>query len=357
MKKISYGQLIMLLLICRISRMITANPLKDTSGGIVMISVIIAGLIQVLMVIPIIVLYKRTENQSVCEVAFAKSKILGKALFGLYAVFFMIVALRAVRYFTFFMTETFPSINSPRFISLSIILVSIYVAVLGIEPIARTSTIVMVAFFIMLIIIRITSQNTMSIINVNLVSDNMTKSFIEVILKEIGMNTELPAIALLLPFLKSGIIKATYGFLAIKAVIINIIVFIYTSYLGEFVRITYLPLFAVGAYSKTRLFERFDAVYMVEWTLCAIVAVGFYLFIAAHSVRNIVSRVKQKYLSIGWGVILAIVVVVTYKSHSEFDHVVDKWVSPPVVVLLTTVVPLIVMLTCTKKPNKKLKRV
>ena len=52
--------------------------------------------------------------------------------------------------------------------------------------------------------------------------------------------------------------------------------FIYTTLLGDYIKVVPIPIFVVGSYSKTRFIERFDAIYMVEWALCAAVTIGMF---------------------------------------------------------------------------------
>lgn len=354
MKKISYGQVIFLLFICRIFRTLTYNPFRDTNSVIHMWAIFTAILIQFLLLLPVIYIYDIYPNKSVDECAYSISKYFGMAVSLIYALFYILIAARAIRYFTYFMTEMFPEIKNPYFIAISITLVAIYGAYLGIESLGRSSVIISVIFLIILLIMVITSKVNIEIINLNMAIENPIKDFFSCVVKEIGMNAELTAFAFLLPYIKSDIKRAGALLLALKLFVLEIIVFIYTTLLGDYIKVVPIPIFVVGSYSKTRFIERFDAIYMVEWALCAAVTIGMFLFLSSKGIKRIFVKAKDigiifviAIMCLGFDVLLSF-------SNKPVDTFFDKWFTPILTVVLTFLFPLIMAIYIITKKKESL---
>ncbi len=353
MKKISYGQMIMILFLCRVFKIMSYNPFSDANGATIMIAMAISTLIQAVMIIPFVWIYIKHPGRSVCELAFNHSKAFGYAVSILYTLYFIMISLRDIRYFAFFMSEAFPSVQSGIFIVISIAIVAGYGALLGIEALGRSSTLVFVGFVIMIISMILALEGHINYLNLNLVADDTTKKIIVIAYKGIGLNTELSAIAILLPKIDKSFAKGAYIFLGLKLIVIDLIVFLYTTILGNYVKSIALPFFTVGAYSKTSFFERFDALYMVEWTFCAVVSIAVFISLASLCVENIFARYKTQYIKLAVTV-GTVAITVPFALHLNFaDNFYDEHLATPILILMVTIIPLFIAFLSRKSIIKK----
>lgn len=354
MKKISYGQMIMILFLCRVFKSMTYNPFTNANAVTIMITVLISTLIQAVMILPIIWLYVKHPGESVCDLAFMKSKTLGYIVSVLYSLYFLTIALRTVRSFTYFMAQMFPSHKNLIFIAISITIVAGYCAFLGVEAIGRGSTIVFAGFVIMLLLMIINTSGRIDFTNLNMISTDSASGLRELIIHEIGLNSELSAIALLLPKVKKSLPNGAYILLGLKLVAIELIVFLCSGILGDYVNSVPFPFFAVGAYSKTQFIERFDPIYMVEWTLCAVVSISIFITLAGETRKNVFFRLKSGWLKIILTLFMvALLLLPSSLTPNSLDSFFDDYLGTPIMLIMVTIIPLIIALISNKKQIQK----
>ncbi len=355
MKQISYGQLLTLLFISRIFKTMTYNPFRDAQPFTIMICIAISVAIQALLVIPVILIYKKNKGEDIISLAFSKGKILGILLTFVYGLYFIVISLSTVKYFSLFMSSMFPVINSDKIIAVILVIIAVYGAFQGIEAIGRSASIVFALFFAMMLLIGLTEQGNIDLYNFSLVPPEKEKSFFEFLIYELGTNFELIAITVLLPKIKSSLTKGVYLFLAIKLIVIEFSIFLSVTILGEYIKMTELPFFEVGAFSKTQFIERFDAIYMLVWTFCAVICLGLFLYLASTCFENVLKKTGEKKLSlfIGSGV-LAITIIFRIQE-TTVDVWYSQWLSCILVVLLLTILPLYLFLSSRNKNEKNQK--
>ena len=354
MEKINYYQLAIMLFLVRVFRAMTYNPVSHFNSVQVMLSLLITGIVQYVLLLPIFYIYKKYPGKGVSEVAFEISKVFGIIVNLIYAVFFVLSSLKIIKYFVVFMSESFPEIANRSFIIITIIVVSGYAAASGIEAMGRCSLFIVAAFLFMLIIMTLTCQNAFEIKNINLV-DNNSDTLISAVIREIGMNIDIAIIGLLLPYLKSNIVKAAVWLCSLKTVIMILVVFLYTSFLGEYVKFVRHPFFALGEYSKTKFVERFNGIYMLEWVLCAVIAIGINIFTVSLCLQNVFVKLKKWMPSIFVSGVCMVVSLGYNLQKNKRDDYIDNNIIYIYVILLTFVLPLIILLILSFAKNRKTK--
>ncbi len=352
MNKISGGQLLVLLLCCRIFRLMTFNPFENTSGTVVILSVIISAIVEVIIVIPLIVFSTKCQGKSVGEVAFERSKVFGVIISLIYTIFFVMASARVARYFTLFIGEAFPNIKGKGFISALFILLALYGAMLGIEALGRSSVFVFVLFVGMFVLMIATSNEDVDFLNFSMIELYEPNSIFKATVREIGMNSELSMLAVLIPHLKGNFKKTTYSYICIKVIVVEVILFFCTAILGSYLKITKLPLFAVGAYSKTNIIERFDAIYLVVWTLCGAISLGVTLFIVDSCTRNVLKKSKGRTIISATALLAFLLTFLFSVKKSSLDRIFDEFINAVIVVILACVLPLIVVLLSKSKKSR-----
>ena len=129
-----------------------------------------------------------------------------------------------------------------------------------------------------------------------------------------------------------------------KLVVLEVIVFIYTTLLGDYIKLARIPIFVVGSYSKTKFIERFDALYMLEWTLCAALTVGLFIFLASKGIKRMIVRVKDTYIILGVALVCLGVNFLLSLSRKPFDMMLDKWFTSILMIVLACILPSLILL-------------
>ena len=341
MKKISYGQMIVLLLVFRFLRTVTFNPFVNTDSVIVIWAVLASTVFQGVLVLPLVWIYNKYPDKDINRIAYDVSKPFGICVSLLYRLFFFLVALKAVKNFTYFMLEMFPGTGSKAVIVITLLVVSGYGAYLGLESIARSSGFVIVLVFVMLALMIVTIKGDLDFINIYIPADKTAKSFFNCFVQETGMNSEIVAVAVLLPNIRAGIKKGIYGYLTLKLILIELVIVLYTALFGEYVKNITLPFFALGAYSKTRFIERLDPLYMLVWTLCAIVTIALAIYLSVQCTKNVLIKIKKSLLYIIFTAVCMAVILPFKLKMSVIDIAFDKWINSILIVLLVCIIPLI----------------
>lgn len=353
MKKISYGQLLLLLFVTRIVRTMTYNPFLLASPYQIIIEIAVSVLIQAVLVIPFVYIYNKFQGEDIISLGFSRNKAVGITLCTVYSAYFIVVALRLIKYFSLFMSTGFPVINSSKAIAVCLILVAGYGAFQGIESLGRSASIVFAFFCFMILIIILTTQGSFDLYNLSIPEPDNPTGFTGFLLKELGSNSELVTVALILPKIKDGFRKAIYGFLTLKLLVIEFAVFLSVTVLGAYIRVTELPFFKVGALSKTQYIERFDAVYMVVWTLCAVIGLGLFIYSASQGLESVFRKTGRKKLSLYISGFVILVTIIFRASQSNADMWADKWLSAVLVCLLTFVIPIVMILINGRKGKQQ----
>ncbi len=352
MKQISYGQLIMLLFVSRIFKMMTYNPLEYVSAQKLMTELVLSTLIQAFIILPLIFIYKKYPGEDVVSLAKKKNITIGNIIGAVYAIYFVLVALKSVKYFAIFMSQMFPVIRYSTVVAIILTIVGGYGALLGIESIGRSATIVFVFFCLMFVAIIATTNGNIDLFNITYAPKNQEISMWTFIIKGIGFNVEFASVAILLPAIKNRLPSGMYIYLGMKLIIIEILVFLSVCVLGAYSELSVFPFFKIGAYSKTQFFERFDALYMFVWALCAVASVAFFIYLVTASIKTISIKAKPNIVTL---IIMAVTIVVSviFKMEKSITDVwFQKYMDTALVLVLVFVIPLIVLLVSSPRKQR-----
>lgn len=353
MKQISYGQMVMILLISRIFKTITYNPFEFVSCGKLMIELILSAVVQGILILPFIYIYRKYPGESLFSLAGKKSNVCAKILAVIYSVYFFLIGLRTVKYFAVFMAQCFPQVPYLKAMVVALIIIACYGALLGITSVGRTSAVVTVFLALTFITIILTSRGNINILNLTYEPINQDTGIFEFLLKGLGYNIELVTIAVLLPYVKNRLPSGLYSFIGIKLVVTELVAFLCVTVLGSYVEYAKLPFFKLGAYSKTQFFERFDALYMTVWVMCAIMALAYYLWTVTATLKAVFISIKSNYSVLITSAVVLIISMIFKLRKSGSDFWYDKWLGTVLFVALTTVIPLVIIAISRNKKGSR----
>lgn len=343
MNKISLNQAVILLLCCRVFRIMTVNPFENASAVTVMLSVIISAVAELLLIIPVIILTRRGGDRNICEMAFDRSKVLGIVYSAFYGLLLAVMSVRWVRFFCLFIHEAFPGIKGKGAVAFLLIVISLYGAYLGIEALGRSSVFVFVIFIIMFAIMLATTGEKLDFLNFSMTEISYASSLFGAVLREVGMNSELVMLLLLISDFRCSFKKVSLVYITVKTVLVEIILFFCTAILGNYLKLIKLPFFVLGAYSKTRLIERYDALYLIIWTLCALVSLGLSAYLVAECVKNIFKKSGRGVPLVATGALCFAMTQLFTVAKNNADRLSDNYYNAVILAVFVFVLPLVLV--------------
>lgn len=338
--KISQGQLLTLLFLSRIFTTITYFSLEPISLPTIIVTVIVSVAVDMILVIPAILIYKKYPDENIVRAAFKINKVLGYIIFAVYFAAVVYIVFRTVRFFLFFFKSTFPDLLPVVVVGALIMIAAIYAAYLGMEAVARSAAVVLGLFVIMLVLVIGFTVSDFEMINYY-TQPISADSFMSGVLSGISRSSEIVLLLLSLPYLRKGIVGSVYGFLALKLVVIEAVLISCMLLLGSYVETTKFPFFTMCTYAKSSFIERLDAVFLVVWTLMGIVRLAF----AAASVKPAVeafAKKDHKYFYAAAPILIGGIPALycAYKDKMIFSFL-DKDVAVYIVAVLGFLIPLI----------------
>lgn len=347
MKKITPVQMVSILICCLFYTLMTYIPSKDDNAVLLLCSKLLTLGIQCVIVIPLIKLYNKTNGKGIIETAFAKNRTAGFAAAVVYLLFCIFILFITIGDFAFFLQYSFSSTYSEWTVVLVFSLASVYVASMGVSSGARTA--VVTAFITVLgtALVLTGFQGVIDFRALNLASENKGALLTRGIIESFSLSDELVLLALLLPYLKSKPGKTIYSYIAAKAVLSAAIILSIAVILGDFAIDTKLPFFALSAYSKNGIIERFDAFFLMFWTMCALIKASVILICITDCFKFLFPRTTKK-LWMFLSVLLcgaADVILIMLDKWNITDY---KTVNNILILILVTVIPFTVMLFKTR---------
>ncbi|MBQ8827021.1 MAG: GerAB/ArcD/ProY family transporter [Oscillospiraceae bacterium] len=290
--KISTGQFLCLLLICRIFDLMTFVPLvsEGYSFGEQAAAAVISTVIQAVLVIPLIIFERRFPERTVTAVIAEKNLFAGKTASALYFVFFLVSALSGTVSFMRFLESRFFHGTGDFLMPVIFIAVCVYCAYCGIEGIARSSIFVLVFFILIMALMTASSVGNFS--TVNFYGSINGKGLADAVISDLARNSFITAAAFLIKNTDRSCRKGLYGLLGAKLIITELVMLMITGILGGYAQLTDYPFMEVGSYSEARLFQRNDALYLIVWTLAAVVTVSLFIRITAGLAKEIFPKIR-----------------------------------------------------------------
>lgn len=340
MRKISFGQMVVILFLSRIFYTMTFIPFMYNDITCQIIGFSISTAIECLAVIPIIILYKKHPDKNICQVIYEKSKLLGILTCIVFALAAVLLINRLFRYFGYFVYATFPDFLPTWLVIGAITIVSFYAAFQGIEAIARSAGITFAFFGLSFIIVILALLGKMSFSNI-IYSYPRFDDILHEIYYEMSKFSELLLFPILYPYVKEKAGKSIYGALALKLIFVYVITAVCVLTLGSFLNISKFPFFDLGTYAETFIIERLDAFLLPAWILVAFIKTSLLLLVGKIALSTGFKRIKSN-------VFLLILTVAVYVASLPYIlqekwniSVLDKTVISIILIVLGVLLPLV----------------
>lgn len=340
---IGWGQLLLLLFMCRVFTLMTFVPFADSRDTLTVriAASAIGAVIQGMILIPIVLL-----KESVTGLTLEKNKPAGIILAVLYLIFFFFYTAGSLIDFREFLgTRFFPAAegaaNSGSILWIGVLLiVGVYCGCLGIEALGRSAVLLFWFFIAALIIMCISSAEKFDTANLDL-RFTSTNGLFSAVLNDLSRNGEICALAFLAGNVRDRLRCGVYGLLASKLALISSVTLLITAVLGNFAFLTQYPFLAVGAFGDARFIQRGDALYLIVWTITAIINIALFLHISAGLIGEVFPKCRFR-TTIAAAIVFAMTTCFALTGLS-FTDVYDIVCSGWSVILLAGIIPLIVL--------------
>lgn len=346
---ISRGQLLLTLLVCRAFTLMTFVPLifEEASFTTRLAAAAISTAVQAVLVIPIVLLNR--SGLSVTELAMSRSKAFGIIAAALYLLFFLFHTANSLLHFQSFLSARFFKGADSILWILVILAICVYCGCLGIEALGRSSVLLFWIFIAAFGVMLIYSAKEFDPVNIRY-DKNFGNGLFAAVMDDLARNGEICALAFLSKHVKEKFRCGVYGLLAAKLVLVEAVMVTITAVLGEFARLTDYPFLTLGTFGGARFIQRGDSLYLVVWTITAVINSALFLHIAGGLIGEILPKIKFR-TSIAAALVFVLLLIFTL-SGASFNGVYSLLCSGYSVAFLTGVIPLIVLLTA-KKGGKK----
>lgn len=342
---ISWGQLLLLLFMCRVFTLMTFVPFTEGDVSVQMIGTAISTAIQAVILIPVVIL-----KDSATDVLLKKCRPLGIISAVLYLIFFLLYTVNGLLHFQNFLSARFfPTADSTLWIGV-ILIICVYCGCLGIEALGRSAVVVFWLFVTAVAVMTFSSAQSFDTANLYL-SPITPKSLFSAVLSDLSRNGEIVALAFLAKHVKEKHRCGTYGLLASKLLLVEGIILLICAVLGDFEKLTDYPFLSLGTFGGARFLQRSDSLYLIVWTITAVLNIALFLHLSAGLMEEVFPKMKFR-TSIAAVLVFGTVLVFTLTG-LDFDPVYRILCSGYSVIFLTGSLPLTALIISRRKAGTK----
>ncbi|MDE7278408.1 MAG: hypothetical protein K2N26_01610 [Oscillospiraceae bacterium] len=371
---IGWGQFLLLLFMCRVFTLMTFVPFTGFAGGeeglsLRLTAAAVSTAVQAVLLIPVVILKK-----SATGVLIEKNKACGIIATALYLLFFLFYTVNSLLHFQSFLSARFfPYADSLLWIVV-ILIICVYCACLGTEALGRSAVLLFWIFIVTLIAMSFSSAREIDA--ANLYFDPIeSNGLFRAVIEDLSRNGEICAAAFLAGRVRSsekirskeqissseqtvsdvkkhGNLRCgIYGLLASKLVLAETVMLLIAAVLGDFAALTDYPFLALGTFGGERFIQRGDSLYLIVWTVTAVLNVSFFLHISAELFGEVFPKMRYR-TALSAVLVFGILFAVTVTEMS-FAKLYGLMCSGWAVILLAGIIPLAALLASGKREGEK----
>lgn len=352
MKKLTTFQLMSIMLCARFFSTMTYFPFAYENAAVYMLGALISTALQALILLPAAVFAHAFNGEDPCGLSASKSRVLGYAVSALYLAYFALSAFITVGDFSYFMDYYFTG-YIPRIMAVVCsVLAAVYIARMKIGALGKTAVYASAGFIIMTAMVVCGSISDVYFTNFHFAEESVANSILSCVRAEFSRNGSLVLFVFLMSELEvskgkkdMSVSRAAWYFLAVKIIVLELILFLITVILGDYVQVARLPFFSLAAYSQTGIIERFDGLFMFVWVIIAIVKLSAYIFCGAKCLRDLFPSLSRFTSAAAAGAVPAAASLFFLLPH-RWERFAYSDNGAGQIVILTAAVPVLLMIIC-----------
>lgn len=293
MNRLSPLQLAVLMVSARCFSMMTYFPYTGSNALVFMIAILISTAFQCVLLIPAATLCN-SRQKGLCEIALERGRLLGVLVTGAFLLYFLWDIFITTGTFAYFLDNYF----SNQFSRLPALIcagaVAVYLGGLSSMSIGKSAAVIFFLFSVFTGVLLLSALIGFDFTNFHLAQPDLPKALTSGIGGELVRNRELVMLAFLMGDVKGSKLKATYSYLAIKLVILEVLLGFVTLVLGDFAFSTDMPFFYLSCFSNSSVIERYDAGFMAVWTALAVIRLATVFHCSGRCLRLLSQRISRK---------------------------------------------------------------
>ena len=276
-------EMIVLLFLTRVFTLLTftAGGGSEISGFDDMIVLTLSFVLSMLLLIPLYFMFKYFPGQDIVDcTASAFSPAVSKIAAVIFWAFCIFKAAEASSGFVFFLsTAIYPSsLEIP--ITVSFILVCLYAAKKGIEPIARVGIYIFFASVFSYLFISLSLAMNVEIVNFTVPFSQGILKTAQSVIQSQGVRADIVLLLIFLPYLKGSASKVYVGMSTLVLAVFLILTFVTVGALGEYLDTQMFPYYSAAGIAEMGLFQRLDSLHMAIWVMVSFIRVSLFLLAA-----------------------------------------------------------------------------
>lgn len=344
--------MVSIMVCCLLSRLMMYIPVEGDNMVLIIISKFITVVLQAFLLIPVIIFHKKSDGMGILDVAYSKNKVFGISITTLYLLYAVFALFDTAGIFSYFLKYCFSETYSSWAVILVFMLTSVYVASMGLSSCARTASLIAATTIVAIILIVISYNGFSDFRSLNIAAEGRTKTVAKGVLEGISRSEDFIFLIILLPYIVKKPAKTIYTYLAAKVLITTGIIVSIGVILGDYALDTKLPFFLITSYTKTKNNERFEAFFIMFWTLCTIIKSTIEILCIHECCKKLFSNKVKNYASYSLVAICGFVSAWILSKGNWQKHFFYKWEIYPAI-LLMVVIPIIMLCVKTRYIGKK----
>ncbi len=309
---ITTRQLFFVLFLSRLFSLISYTPEGETSADFTMtvLALIANTVLTAVVIIPFFILIGKNRHGTIIDFAIDRSKPLGYILAGLLCVFFVVIAADTVSNFEFFVSSTVMPNASVFLICLTMGLGVIYAAHLGLEAIARMSTLVLIITALSFVVIIFAIIEHFNPVYLRAQLSGTLPQFIDMVWVNFSQNLELVALLMLSQNTEGSIKKRfTTWNIGINITMILTTLAVFITFGDRFILTKPFPIQTFFSVAQVSIFQRLDVLHLISWVIITFVRGAIFLFVARQALLYILPKKIQQY---ALSICAAVMVIVSF---------------------------------------------
>ncbi|MGN0674337.1 MAG: GerAB/ArcD/ProY family transporter [Oscillospiraceae bacterium] len=344
---IGWGQLLLLLFMCRVFTLMTFVPFEEDGTGLSVqfTAAAVSAAVQAVILIPVVLL-----KDSAADVLLKKCRPVGIIAAFVYLIFFLLYTVNSLLHFQQFLGERFFKYADISVWIAVILIVCVYCGCLGIEALGRSAVLLFWLFIAAVTAMIFSSAKSFN--TANLYFDSVTPDgLFPAVMDDLARNGEICALAFLAKHVKEKLRCGVYGLLASKLLLAEAAILTIAAVLGDFAALTDYPFLVLGTLGGARFIQRSDSLYLIVWTVTAVINIALFLHISAGLLEEVFPKLKFR-TAIAAVIVFAATMFFTLTSAS-FSGIFAVLCSGWTVIILTGAIPLAALIISKRKVAEK----
>ncbi len=345
-EKISAFQFFIMLFLSRALTTVTyiSSYTKEIRLSDMLIQPIFRISLGIALMIPVYLIYKRSRDKNVLDLARQRSPKASKILSLAYVfTFFYFTVTTVGRLDLFAGTVVFPE-TDVDYMLIFVILLCCYGAYLGLEALGRGAVIFSVLVVPAIAFILVAVSSKVDLLNMTPVFYNGVKPVFLTAIDSIGQTVEYSILAVALPRVSGNAKKGFFILLGIQSLFVATVFFFITAVMGNYAYTQLFPVHTLASLAEFAMFDRLDAIFTGVWIMCAFIKGSLLIYLQVDILKKEFTGLNTKTAFIIIGILAIIINLIIAGGVDRFMAVDSSIIKIILTVTTAFVIPLSVLI-------------